>query len=43
MLLEAEAFICTEVKQKMSLYIYGVNTFAHTGHTILNFLRWKLF
>lgn len=37
MLLEAEVFICTEVKQKMSLDIYGVNTYAHTGQTIISF------
>lgn len=40
----AEVFICTKVKQKMlPLHIYGVNTYAHTGHTSVNFLRCKLF
>lgn len=39
MLLEAEVFICTEVKQKMSLDIYGVNTYAHTGHTVIDFFK----
>lgn len=33
MLLEAE------VKQKMSLDIYGANTYEHIGHTIINFFN----
>lgn len=35
MLLEAE------VKQKMSLGIYGANTYGHIGHTNISFLTWK--
>lgn len=40
----AEVFICTKVEQKMlSLNIYGINTYEHTGHTGINFFRCKLF
>lgn len=28
-----------DVKQKMSLDIYGANTYAHIGHTIINFFN----